>query len=111
MVAALALLAGIVAAYAGREGWAFLGTFLTILLAVAGLLAALFPDVMPTTLADGVSLTTSNAAATSYTLGIMTWVAVFFTPIVLLYQGWTYWVFRRRISVHHIPQPAPVGAR
>jgi cytochrome d ubiquinol oxidase subunit II len=111
VVAALALVAGIVAAYAGREGWAFLGTFLTILLAVAGLFTALFPDVMPTTLADGVSLTTSNAAATSYTLGIMTWVAVFFTPIVLLYQGWTYWVFRRRISVHHIPPPAPVGAR
>jgi cytochrome d ubiquinol oxidase subunit II len=102
-VAALALLAGVAAARAGREGWAFLGTFLTIGLAVAGLFVALFPDVMPTTLADGVSLTTTNAAATAYTLKIMTWVAVVFTPIVLLYQGWTYWVFRKRISVHHIP--------
>jgi cytochrome bd ubiquinol oxidase subunit II len=111
VAAALALVAGVGAAYAGREGWAFLGTFLTILLAVAGLFTALFPDVMPTTLADGVSLTTTNAAATAYTLQIMTWVAVVFTPVVLLYQGWTYWVFRRRISVHHIPTPTAAGAR
>jgi len=109
-VAAAALLAGVAAARAGREGWAFLGTFVTIALAVAGLFVALFPDVMPTTLADGLSLTTTNASATAYTLKIMTWVAVVFTPIVLMYQGWTYWVFRKRISVHHIPDSA-VGAR
>ncbi len=36
----------------------------------------------------------------------MTWVAVIFVPVVLIYQGWTYWVFRRRISVHHIPEHA-----
>jgi hypothetical protein len=82
-------------AHLGREGWAFVGTFATIALAVAGLFVALFPDVMPTTLADGVSLTTTNASATAYTLKVMTWVAVIFTPIVLGYQAWTYWVFRR----------------
>ena len=49
------------------------------------------------------SLTTTNAASTPYTLKIMSWVAVVFTPIVLLYQSWTYWVFRRRIGVQHIP--------
>jgi cytochrome d ubiquinol oxidase subunit II len=108
-VAAVSLLLGIGAAQAGREGWAFLGTFVTIALAVAGLFVALFPAVMPTTLADGVSLTTTNAAATAYTLKIMTVVAVVFTPVVLLYQGWTYWVFRKRISVDHIP--APTGLR
>lgn len=102
-VAALALLGGIYAAQQAREGWAFLGTFVAIALAVGGLFVGLFPDVMPTTLGDGVSLTTTNAAATAYTLSIMTWVAVAFTPIVLLYQGWTYWVFRKRIAVHHIP--------
>lgn len=106
VLAALALVAGLAAAAAGREGWGFLGTFLAIGLAVAGLFAGLFPDVMPTTLADGVSLTTTNAAATAYTLEIMTWSAVLFTPFVLLYQGWTYWVFRKRIAVHHIPQAA-----
>ena len=109
VLAALALLGGVAAAGSAREGWAFLGTFLTIALAVAGLFAALFPDVMPTSLADGTSLTTTNAAATAYTLKIMTGVAVVFTPIVLVYQGWTYWVFRKRISVHHIPEAVLAG--
>ena len=68
---------------------------------------ALFPDVMPSTTDPAFSLTTTNAAATAYTLKIMTWVAVLFTPVVLGYQAWTYWVFRKRISVHHIPAPVP----
>jgi cytochrome d ubiquinol oxidase subunit II len=104
IAAAAALVAGLFAAIGRREGWAFLGTFVAIALAVAGLFLALFPDVMPTSLSDGASLTTTNAAATSYTLKIMTVVAVVFTPIVLAYQGWTYWVFRKRIATHHIPQ-------
>ena len=112
IVAALCLVAGLVAVRGGLEGWAFLGTFLTIVTAVAGLFVALFPDVMPTTLADGASLTTTSAAATAYTLRIMTVVAVIFTPVVLAYQGWSYWVFRQRLSVHHIPeQPSMVTQR
>ena len=110
VLAAAALVAGTNLAHLGREGWAFVGTFATIALAVAGLFVALFPDVMPTTLADGVSLTTTNASATAYTLKVMTWVAVIFTPIVLGYQSWTYWVFRRRIGTHHIPT-AELAAR
>jgi cytochrome d ubiquinol oxidase subunit II len=103
LCAAASLVVGLLALRAGREGWAFLGTFVAIGVAVAGLFLALFPDVMPTTLADGTSLTTTNAAATAYTLKIMTVVAVVFTPVVLAYQAWTYWVFRKRISGHHIP--------
>jgi cytochrome d ubiquinol oxidase subunit II len=113
VVAALALVGGLVAARAGLEGWAFLGTFVTIALAVAGLFVGLFPDVMPSSTDAAYSLTTTNASATQYTLGVMTWVAAIFTPIVLLYQGWTYWVFRKRIAVHHIPTtpatPAPAA--
>ena len=105
--AALTLLAGLAAAHVGREGWAFVGTFVTIGLAVAGLFLALFPDVMPSSTDPAFSLTTTNAAATAYTLKVMTWVAVIFTPVVLVYQGWTYWVFRKRIAVHHIPTTAP----
>jgi cytochrome d ubiquinol oxidase subunit II len=101
--AAVALLAGLYAVDKLREGWGFIGTFAAIALGVAGLFVALFPDVMPTSLADGSGLTTTSAAATHYTLKIMTIVAVFFTPIVLGYQSWTYWVFRHRISEHHIP--------
>lgn len=112
-LAAAGLVGGLIAILMGREGWGFLGTFAAIALGVAGLFVALFPDVMPTSLAHGVSLTTTNAAATSYTLKIMTVVAVIFTPVVLAYQGWTYWVFRHRIAEHHIPAPvvpAPVVA-
>lgn len=86
-----------------REGWAFTGTAVTIVLFVVVLFVALFPDVMPSSLDPAWSLTTANAASTPYTLRIMSWVAVAFTPLVLLYQGWSYWVFRRRIGVQHIP--------
>ncbi|MBY8875806.1 cytochrome d ubiquinol oxidase subunit II [Micromonospora sp. PLK6-60] len=102
--AALALLAGLAAARVRREGWAFTGTAVAIALAVATLFAALFPTVLPSTLDPAGTLTATNAASTPYTLKIMTWVAVVFTPIVLAYQGWTYWVFRKRIGVANIPQ-------
>lgn len=110
-VAALCLLGGIAAAGAGREGWAFVGTFATIVLAVGGLFLALFPDVMPSTTDPAFSLTTTNAAATPYTLTIMTWVAAVFTPLVIGYQAWTYWVFRKRISTRHIPTEQLAAAR
>ncbi|HSE55830.1 MAG TPA: cytochrome d ubiquinol oxidase subunit II [Nocardioidaceae bacterium] len=106
LAAGLALVGGLYAAWRTREGWAFVGTFAAIGLAVAGLFLSLFPNVMPSTIDAAYSLTTTNASATDYTLTIMTWVAVLFTPIVLIYQGWTYWVFRKRLSVHHIPTPA-----
>jgi cytochrome d ubiquinol oxidase subunit II len=108
VVAALALVGGLLAAMGGREGWAFVGTFVTIALAVAGLFIALFPDVMPSSTDAAYSLTTTNASATAYTLKVMTWVAVIFTPVVLCYQAWTYWVFRKRISTQHIPPHEPV---
>ncbi|MBZ5739786.1 cytochrome d ubiquinol oxidase subunit II [Nocardioides mangrovi] len=103
VVAALALVGALAASYAGREGWGFIGTFVCIALAVAGLFVALFPDVMPSSTDAAFSLTTTNASATDYTLKVMTVVAAVFTPIVLCYQAWTYWVFRKRISVTHIP--------
>jgi cytochrome d ubiquinol oxidase subunit II len=111
VLAAVCLLAGVAAAAAGREGWAFLGTFLTIVLAVGGLLLAMFPDVMPSSTDPAFSLTTTNAAATPYTLEIMSWVALVFTPIVIGYQAWTYWVFRKRISTRHIPTDELAAAR
>jgi cytochrome d ubiquinol oxidase subunit II len=86
-----------------REGWAFAATAVTIVLATAALFVALFPNVLPSTIADANSLTVTNAASTPYTLKIMTWVAVVFTPVVLAYQSWTYWVFRKRLRVENIP--------
>ncbi|MET7752013.1 cytochrome d ubiquinol oxidase subunit II [Micromonospora sp. NPDC005367] len=102
--AAFALLGAVAAARARREGWAFAGTAAAIGLAMATLFAALFPNVLPSTLDAAGTLTATNAASTPYTLKIMGWIAVVFTPIVLAYQGWTYWVFRKRIGVAHIPQ-------
>ncbi len=103
LVAAVALLAGLFAAFREREGWAFVGTFVAIAAAVATLFLGLFPDVMPSSSNAAWSLTTTNASSTSYTLTIMTWVAAVFTPIVLIYTSWTYWTFRKRIGTHHIP--------
>jgi cytochrome d ubiquinol oxidase subunit II len=103
VAAAAALVGGIAAARAGREGWAFAGTAVAIIAAVAALFVSLFPEVMPSSIDAAYSLTTTNASSTDYTLRIMTWVAVLFTPIVLVYQTWTYVVFRRRIGTQHIP--------
>ncbi len=103
VAAALAFVGALAANRLGREGWAFAGSAVAIALAVVALFVALFPDVMPSTIDPAYSLTTTNAASTNYTLSIMTVVAVIFTPLVLLYQGWTYWVFRRRIGVDQIP--------
>ncbi|TXS55933.1 cytochrome d ubiquinol oxidase subunit II [Streptomyces sp. t39] len=101
-VAVAALLGAIGAIKAGREGWSFALSGVTIAAAVAMLFLALFPDVMPSTLNEEWSLTVTNASSSPYTLKIMTWLAVIATPLVLLYQGWTYWVFRKRIGTQHL---------
>jgi len=97
-LAAAALLAAVAAAARGREGWAFAGTAVTLVLAVATLFGNLWPDVLPSTTAAAYSLTIHNASSSHYTLTVMTWVALIFTPVVLAYQGWTYWVFRHRVT-------------
>ncbi|HKT06162.1 MAG TPA: cytochrome d ubiquinol oxidase subunit II [Rugosimonospora sp.] len=111
-LAVLTLAGGLLATRAGRDGWAFAGTAATVLFAVAALFTGLYPDVLPSTLGAANSLTVHNAAAGPYTLKIMTWVAVGFTPVVLAYQSWTYWVFRRRVRLDDIPAapPAPVSS-
>ncbi|WP_405821461.1 cytochrome d ubiquinol oxidase subunit II [Streptomyces sp. NBC_00838] len=102
VVAVVALVGAIVAIRAGREGWSFALSGLTIVAAVAMLFLTLFPNVMPSSLNEQWNLTVTNASSTPYTLKIMTWCAGIATPVVLLYQGWTYWVFRKRIGTHHI---------
>jgi cytochrome d ubiquinol oxidase subunit II len=105
ILAALALVGAVGASWVKREGWAFTGMGLTLALAVSSLFATLYPNVMPSSTDDAFNLTTTNASSTDYTLKVMTVVAVVMTPVVLLYQGYTYWVFRRRIGVAHIPAP------
>jgi cytochrome bd ubiquinol oxidase subunit II len=101
-VAAIALVALVITTRARQEGQAFVASAVTLVAAVVLIFGSLFPDVMPA-LDPANSLTVTNASSTDYTLGVMTWVAVILTPVVLLYQGWTYWVFRKRVSTAHIP--------
>jgi cytochrome d ubiquinol oxidase subunit II len=103
-VAAVALVAAHIAVERRRFGWAFVASAVAIVAAVVLIFGSLYPDVMPST-TDAVhnSLTVANASSTHYTLTVMTWVAGFLTPVVLVYQAWTYWVFRRRLGVSDMP--------
>ena len=81
-----------------HDGWAFVMTAVTIVTSVVTIFMTLFPRVMISSLNPAWSLTIYNASSSNYTLTVMTVVALIFVPIVLLYQGWTYWVFRKRIT-------------
>lgn len=108
--AAVALIGSWVANRVRREGWAFALTATTVVFAVLTILAALYPNVMPSTIDPAYSLTIANASSSPYTLEVMTWVAVIMLPLVLAYQGFTYWVFRKRVTRTAIPVAAPAGA-
>lgn len=82
-----------------RLGRAFIGTGLTLVGTVAFLFGGLFPRVMPSSLGSQFDLTIYNAASSPYTLKVMSIVALIFVPIVLIYQGWSYWVFRKRVTL------------
>lgn len=94
----------------GREGWSFISLGLFLVAGASAIFAAVYPVVLPSTVDSAFDLTVSNASSSEYTLSVMTIVACFGVPLVLLYQGWTYWVFRKRVSVEHIPEAKPVDA-
>jgi cytochrome d ubiquinol oxidase subunit II len=103
LVAAGAAALGLVRLAAGREGQSFALMALTIVASVVTLFGALYPDVLPSTVDPAFSLTITATASSPYTLQVMTWIAGLGAPAVLVYQGWTYWVFRKRIAASHIP--------
>ncbi|HEX3051279.1 MAG TPA: cytochrome d ubiquinol oxidase subunit II [Aggregatilineaceae bacterium] len=78
-------------------GWSFAMMALTIVLALATFFWFMYPNVMVSSTKDAYSMTVDEAAASDYTLEIMTVVALIFVPVVLFYQGWTYWAFRKRV--------------
>ena len=90
-----------------REGWAFLAMTVVVAGVVALLFGSLYPNLLPSTLNPEWSVTIYNGSSTGYTLTIMTWASLTLVPLVIAYQAWTYWVFRRRITAEAIP--APVG--
>jgi cytochrome d ubiquinol oxidase subunit II len=80
------------------DGWAFAASAFAIAAAIGQLFVALYPNVMISSTNHAYNLTVNNAAAGHYPLVVMTVVAVLLMPIVLLYQGWSFHVFRRRLS-------------
>lgn len=97
--ATVGLAAGALALARGRELLAFWLNGLALLGYVAQIFIGLYPNAVPTSLADGVPLTLEAAAAGETSLQLITWVAVIALPIVIGYQAWSFWVFRARISV------------
>lgn len=96
-IAAVALLVSIGVNRVDRDGRAFAAGAVTIVFAVLMLWLALYPFVLPSAPDPAHSLTIANASSSELTLQIMSWAALVFLPLVLLYQGWTYWVFRKRV--------------
>jgi cytochrome d ubiquinol oxidase subunit II len=80
-----------------HDALAFAGTTLAVGCTVTAVLVSAYPALIPSTLDSGQSVTVTGAASSGYALSVLGWVAVFFVPLVLGYQGWSYWVFRRRV--------------
>ncbi|MDH6247829.1 cytochrome d ubiquinol oxidase subunit II [Mycobacterium sp. OTB74] len=89
------------------DGWAFVSTAVVVAAVVAMLFGCLYPNLIPSSLNPDWSLTIYNASSSPYTLKVMTWAALICTPIVIGYQSWSYWIFRKRITAESIP--ASVG--
>jgi len=98
LLAILAVLAAVWLVYANRDGFAFAATTVTIASCIISIFVGLYPHVMVSSTNPAYSLTVDNTASAPYSLKAMTVVVVIFLPLVLAYQIWTYYVFRRRVS-------------
>ncbi|MFN8123081.1 MAG: cytochrome d ubiquinol oxidase subunit II [Thermoleophilia bacterium] len=108
---ALLILAGAALAVLSRgpsSGRAFIAGAAGAVFLVVALMVELFPNVMPSSTSEAFNLTLANASSTHYTLVVMTVVAAVFTPIVLAYQAWTYWVFRHRVGIDDVAPTNPL---
>ena len=103
VAAVVAVVLGWLAARRGREGRAFIGFAAFLALGAAAIFAAVYPVVLPSTINPAYDLTVSNASSSDYTLGVMTIVACCALPVVLAYQAWSYWIFRKRVSPASLP--------
>jgi cytochrome d ubiquinol oxidase subunit II len=97
-VAVVTLLVSYLANLRGREGIAFSFMAATIAVVVASLFAALFPNVLVATNDPANTMTIANAASGTYTLRLMSWISLIFVPLILGYQAFTYWIFRKRVT-------------
>ena len=104
ILAVVAVLIAWISAKGGREGRAFAGLSVFLAFGALAIFTAMYPNVLPSTLDPAYSLTIANASSSEYTLGVMTFVTCLGLPVVFVYQAWTYWVFRKRLHVDHIPE-------
>jgi cytochrome d ubiquinol oxidase subunit II len=111
LVAAVGAVAAWLLAKAGRDGLSFAGLGIFLVAGTVTIFTAVFPTVLPSTLDEAFSLTVESASSSDYTLGVMSVVALFGIPAVLVYQGYTYWVFRKRVSSSAIPAAHAVVAQ
>lgn len=102
LLAAIIFVIGYAFAWLKRYALGFIMSSLAIVLTTVAFFAGLFPRLMVSSLNPDWSLTIYNASSTPYTLKIMSIAALFLVPFVLAYQGWTYWVFRKRVSAKHL---------
>ncbi len=100
IAAAVVFIVGYGFFFKGRPVPAFALTSAAIVLTTVGVFTALFPNLMISNMNPAYSLTIYNAASSPYTLTVMTIAAACLVPVVLIYQGWTYWVFRKRVTLH-----------
>jgi len=99
IAAVLAMLAAAWLIGDDREGWGFAATTVAVALTVLSIFSELYPRVMVSSTRPAYNLTIHNTASGSYALKVMTVVVAIFLPVVLAYTAWTYYVFRRRLSV------------
>jgi cytochrome d ubiquinol oxidase subunit II len=102
---AIVVLLAALFARARRSGWAFAMTGLGAIGMVATIFTGLYPRVLVSHPTFANSLTISNAAAGHYSLKVITIVAAIFVPIILIYQSWTYYVFRQRLGAKRVRSP------
>jgi cytochrome d ubiquinol oxidase subunit II len=98
LLAIIAVLAAVWLVYAHRDGFAFTATAITMASCIASIFVGLYPNVMVSSTNPAYNLTVNNTASNPYSLKAMTVVVLIFLPVVLAYQIWSYYVFRRRVS-------------
>jgi cytochrome d ubiquinol oxidase subunit II len=111
LLAIVALVGAAVCVRVARSGWAFALTAAGAFLTVATVFTSLYPRVMVASNDFANSLTVDNASSEHYTLKVMSVVVLIIVPLILLYQGWTYYVFRARVTGEEVRPPADVIAK
>ena len=111
LAAVLAVLTAVWLVYSHNEGFAFAATTVTIASCIISLFVDLYPNVMVSSTNPAYSLTVHDSASGAYSLQVMTVVVIICLPLVLAYQTWTYYVFRRRISRQEFSPSSQRGTR